>query len=424
MLLHNAQQLVSDEPLLGTADVRGEEDPIFALLQTYRQDERDNKVDLGIGVYRDSLNQSPVFRAVKEAEQWRVDTEADKAYIGPLGDQEFCSVVTELALGKSLADSLRSRLACAQTPGGVGALRLAFELLVQTNPDLCLWLSDTTWQVHRPIAEAAGAKQGTYVYYDAQAGRQGFATMLESLQAAKPGDAILLQASCHNPTGLDLSADEWHSLAEFCKQRQLLPIIDMAYHGLGNGLEQDAEGLRIMAQAMPELLLCYTCSKNFGLYRDRTGMVAALAQNESLQKILMQQWMQLATRHYFTPPAHGAMLVRRILQDADLRGIWQQELDSIYIRLQWVREQLCSALRQAVPQKNWQFLRDGQGMFALFPLTLAEIKHLQKIYGVYIVSNGRVNLSGFNEANLPTIVASIAATVETLEASDYQELAC
>ncbi|WP_271271314.1 amino acid aminotransferase [Aliamphritea hakodatensis] len=424
MLTRNGPEQPFAGPLLGPAGTVAEEDPIFALLQAYRQDDRTGKVDLGIGVYRDSLNRSPVFRAVKAAEQWRVDTEADKAYIGPLGDQAFCEAIAELALGQPLADQLSTRLACAQTPGGVGALRLAFELLKQMNPDVCLWLSDSTWQVHRPIAEASGTGQGTYAYYNPQQGRQGFDVMLASLQAAKPGDAVLLQASCHNPTGLDLSADEWRELAVFCQQRQLLPIVDMAYHGLGNGLEADATGLRIMAREMPELLLCYTCSKNFGLYRDRTGMVAALVQNEALRQPLMQQWMQLATRHYFTPPAHGAMLVRRILQDEDLRAIWQQELEKVDTRLRGVRDALYSALSKAVPQRNWQFLQDGQGMFALFPLSVREIQHLQQAYGVYIVSNGRVNLSGFNDTNLPTIVAHIAATVSALASGSYQEQAC
>mgnify|MGYP000218144080 CR=1 FL=1 len=424
MLPHNSTDQPIAGPLLGPTGTVAEEDPIFALLQAYRQDERADKVDLGIGVYRDSLNRSPVFQAVKAAEQWRVDTEADKAYIGPLGDQAFCSAITELALGKSLAAALDARLACAQTPGGVGALRLAFELLMQMNPDVCLWLSDSTWQVHRPIAEAAGTRQGTYAYYDAQQGRQGFDAMLASLKAARPGDAVLLQASCHNPTGLDLSEDEWHRLTAFCQQRQLLPIVDMAYHGLGNGLEPDAAGLRIMAQAMPELLLCYTCSKNFGLYRDRTGMVAALVQDETLQPALVQQWMQLATRHYFTPPAHGAMLVRRILQDTDLRAVWQGELEEVHTRLRGVREALYAALSKAVPQRNWRFLQEGQGMFALFPLSVSEIEHLQNAYGVYIVSNGRVNLSGFNDTNLPSVVAYIAATVRALESGCYQEQAC
>ncbi|WP_315980724.1 aminotransferase class I/II-fold pyridoxal phosphate-dependent enzyme [Aliamphritea spongicola] len=306
----------------------------------------------------------------------------------------------------------------------MGALRLAFELLKQMNPEVCLWLSDSTWQVHRPIAEASGTEQGTYAYYDPQQGRQGFDSMLDSLRAAKPGDAVLLQASCHNPTGLDLSDDEWHELTAFCQQQKLLPIVDMAYHGLGNGLEADASGLRIMARAMPELLLCYTCSKNFGLYRDRTGMVAALVQNEALRQPLMQQWMQLATRHYFTPPAHGAMLVRRILQDEDLRTIWQRELEEIHTRLRGVREALYVALSKAVPQRNWRFLKEGQGMFALFPLSVRETEYLQQMYGVYIVSNGRVNLSGFNDTNLPTIVAHIAATVSALASGSYQEQAC
>ncbi|ARN75251.1 aromatic amino acid transaminase [Oceanicoccus sagamiensis] len=411
-----------DKALLGTGTFTGQ-DPIFRLLQQYRQDQRPYKLDLGIGVYRDHLNRSPIFAAIKQAEQWRVDNEEDKAYIGPLGDIAFCQAISELALGQTLAQTLSQRIAYAQTPGGVGALRLAFELLKSTNPDGTLWVSDTTWQVHHPIAEGAGLPVNTYAYYQRELGRLPFTDLLEQLMAAKAGDAILLQAGCHNPTGLDFSLEQWQLLAELCQQKQLLPVIDMAYHGLGAGLEIEQQGLQLMAKSLSELILCYTCSKNFGLYRDRTGMVMALSATPEHRPVLEQQWMQLATQHYFTPPAHGASLVKRILQQPALRTLWCEELEAIRQRLITIRLQLTKALSAAIPQRQWDFLLQGSGMFAMFPLSSVEILALQSHHAIYIVDNGRVNLSGINEKNLPVLVAAIAERITDTELEELENAA-
>lgn len=387
-------------------------DPIFELLQAFRQDSRTEKIDLGIGVYRDHANQSPVFEAVKQAEQWRVDNESDKAYIGPLGDAEFCQSIVDLAFGETLAEQLKPRLAYAQTPGGVGALRLAFELLEESLPRATLWISDTTWQVHRPIAAAAGLTLREYCYYDAQTGAASFEELLVSLDRASPGDAILLQVSCHNPTGLDLTVAQWQLMADACVARQLLPVMDMAYHGLGQGLESDRVGLQVMAATVPELLLCYTCSKNFGLYRDRTGMVLAMTQSTDKKTAVEKQWAQLATRHYFTPPAHGAMLVKNILNNPELRATWENELLAISDRISNVRAQLFEALSAKVATRDWTFLTQGHGMFALFPFTREEIQCLRGQHGIYIVDNGRVNLSGFNRHNIERAIDAIVTTID------------
>ncbi|MAZ86468.1 MAG: aromatic amino acid aminotransferase [Cellvibrionaceae bacterium] len=397
--------------LLGQNQSHTQEDPIFELLQAFRKDQREHKIDLGIGVYRDDLNRSPVFEAIKQAEQWRVDNESDKAYVGPLGDMEFCQAITQLAFGDELAAELQERCSYAQTPGGVGALRLAFELLEKSLSRGTLWVSDTTWQVHRPIAAAAGLALRDYRYYRADEGAATFDQLLASLEQAAPGDGILLQVSCHNPTGLDFTEQQWHLLAEFCLDRQLFPILDMAYHGLGQGLAGDRRGLEIMAAAMPELLLCYTCSKNFGLYRDRTGMVLALTDSPRAKVAVDKQWAQLATRHYFTPPAHGAMLVKRILNDRNLRAAWEVELNAISQRIGAVRQQLFDALATQIPGRNWQFLTRGHGMFALFPLSQTEITALRDDYGLYIVNNGRVNLSGFNPLNLDRAIEAMVAVL-------------
>jgi aspartate/tyrosine/aromatic aminotransferase len=381
-------------------------DPIFALLHEYRCDSRDNKVDFGIGVYRDAAAASPVFAAVKAAEQWRVDTEQNKNYIGPLGDSDFCQRLCGLAMGEDLAKDLAARLACAQTPGGVGALRLAFELIGGSGSTL--WLSDTTWQVHLPIAQASGLAVRRYDYYQPGLGRLPFEQVLASLSQAKAGDAVLIQGSCHNPTGLDFTADEWQQLSSLCLQKCLLPIVDMAYHGLGVGIEEERLGLVTLLKQLPELLLCYTCSKNFGLYRERTGMVVALTENSQGSAAVSQQWMQLATRHYFTPPAHGASSVRKILQESKLKKNWLTELEVMRNRLVDIRKNLSIALNDTVPDRDWSFLIQGAGMFALFPMSKQELIQLKKQLGIYIVENGRVNLSSFNSHNIDSVVHAIA----------------
>lgn len=401
---------------LGQTQKVVQEDPIFELLQAFRRDDREDKIDLGIGVYRDHANQSPVFEAIKQAEQWRVDNEPDKAYIGPLGDVEFGRCIVDLAFGETLADELSDRFAYAQTPGGVGALRLAFELLEESLPGATLWVSDTTWQVHRPIAQAAGLTLKEYCYYNAESGAATFDQLVTSLEAAQPGDAILLQVSCHNPTGLDLTSEQWQMMADTCVARQLIPVMDMAYHGLGRGLDADRKGLQIMAASLPEMLLCYTCSKNFGLYRDRTGMVLAMTKTPAEKIAIEKQWAQLATRHYFTPPAHGATLVKRILGNPEWRECWERELQEICDRIASVRAQLFGALSERVPDRDWSFLVRGQGMFALFPLSETEIQSLRDRYGLYIVNNGRVNLSGFNQLNIEQAIDALTSAL--MQSSD------
>ena len=434
----NPTMFNDDSTMLNDDPSMADDDPIFRLLMEYRQDSRDDKIDLGIGVYRDDNNQSPVFAAVKAAEQWRVDTETEKAYIGPLGDLGFCDAVTSLALGEPLAAKLSSRIAFAQTPGGVGALRLAFELLQNQKSDMTLWISDTTWQVHRPIAETVGLNIKTYPYYVerdsltdasglsdasrasdvcediAAVGRRPIEHTLKQLNEAAVGDAILLQASCHNPTGLDFSPQEWDELAQLCLNKQLTPIIDMAYHGLGKGLEAERYGLQVFAQRVPQLLLCYTCSKNFGLYRDRVGMLLVLAKNPHQQNHAEKQLMQLATRHYFTPPAHGASLVKKILQDKPLKTRWLAELEQMRLRLMTVRQAIVNGLAssESAALRDWRFLTDGGGMFALFPLSAAEIKTLKQEEGIYLVDNGRVNLSGLNPDNIALALAAIIKVID------------
>jgi len=423
-MLNDNPTMLDDDPTVA------DDDPIFRLLMEYRQDPRDDKIDLGIGVYRNENNQSPVFTAVKAAEQWRVDTETEKAYIGPLGDLAFCEAITTLAFGESLATALSSRIAFAQTPGGVGALRLAFELLHNKNPDMALWLSDTTWQVHQPIAESVGLNIKKYPYYQdqdrandrfndnlregASIGRLPIELTLKKLSEAAVGDAILLQASCHNPTGLDFSPLEWDLLAQLCVDKQLIPIIDMAYHGLGRSLDAERFGLQLFAQRVPQLLLCYTCSKNFGLYRDRVGMLLVLSEDTHQRNRAEKQLTQLATRHYFTPPAHGASLVRKILQDKPLKACWLAELEQMRLRLIAVRQAMVKGLAssEGAALRDWRFLTDGGGMFALFPLTVSEIETLKQEEGIYLVDNGRVNLSGLNPSNIPSALAAIIKVID------------
>lgn len=383
------------------------EDPIFKLLVQYRNDSNPQKMDLGIGVYRNDSGQSPIFNSVKAAEAVRLERENDKSYIGPAGDFEYRELIETLVYGQPLAAKLNERLAGVQTPGGVAALRIGFELVARINPQATVWLSDPTWQVHWPIVGATGLQTQTYRYYDKPNHRVDFEAMLADLSRAKPGDVILLQGCCHNPTGCNLTLAQWQQLTDLCLAQGLLPMVDLAYHGLGGELDQDAAGLRLMVQQLPELILTYTCSKNFGLYRDRVGLISVLTDNIRQGEIVQKQLVQIATEHYFTPPAHGSDIVKTILSDKTLRENWESELEAVRNRLDNVRTQISEAV--AAIGRDWSYLTQQTGMFSLLDLSPAELAVLREQHSIYIVDSGRINVAGINAGNIEVFVNGVAS---------------
>lgn len=378
-------------------------DAIIKLMQQFRDDPRPDKVDLGVGVYRDARGSTPVMRAVKTAEARLVAQQDTKAYVALAGDAGFHAAMAQLVLGAAVA---MDHLACAATPGGTGAVRQALELVRMARPGATVWVSDPTWPNHTGLIDAVGLRAARYRYYDAAGGGVDFDGMLASLAQIGPGDVVLLHACCHNPTGADLSVRQWAALADHLAARGALPLVDMAYQGFGAGLDADAAGLRHLVARLPEVLLAVSGAKTFGLYRERVGLVMAYgppAQREVTAGALA--WLN--RQNFAFPPDHGARVVTTILTDADLRVDWQAELEGMRLRLQDNRAALANALETAgLPA--FAAIAQQTGMFSLLPLSPAQIEALRAGHGVYLIGDGRINVAGINDATLPRVVAAIA----------------
>ncbi len=382
-------------------------DPILGLLDAYRADGNPAKLDLGVGVYKDASGLTPIPRAVKLAEQRLIDGETSKTYIGGHGAPEFGERLLELCFGTGnalLADGL---LGATQTPGGTGALRLAGEFIARNLPGRGIWLSDPTWPIHETLFAACGLKVGHYSYVGAD-NRLNVEAMLAALAHLPRGDVVLLHACCHNPTGFDLAPRDWKRVLEVVKARELLPLIDFAYQGFGDGLEEDAWAVRLFAAELPELLVTSSCSKNFGLYRERTGALIVRADN--LEKLLdiRSQLAFLARNLWSTPPSHGAAVVAEILGDAELKALWAAEVDAMRRRVADLRTGLVEALRPHGLAERFAHIAEQRGMFSYTGLTPAQVQRLRDEFSVYLVSSGRASVAGMSEARLDYLAGAIA----------------
>lgn len=382
-------------------------DPILGLLDAYRADGNPAKLDLGVGVYKDAAGLTPIPRAVKLAEQRLIDGETSKTYIGGHGAPEFGERLLELCFGNGnalLADGL---LGATQTPGGTGALRLAGEFIARNLPGRGIWLSDPTWPIHETLFAACGLKVGHYAYVGAD-NRLNVEAMLAALAHLPKGDVVLLHACCHNPTGFDLAPRDWKRVLEVVKARELLPLIDFAYQGFGDGIDEDAWAVRLFAAELPELLVTSSCSKNFGLYRERTGALIVRADNvEKLLDIRSQQAF-LARNLWSTPPSHGAAVVAEILGDAELKALWAAEVDAMRRRVADLRTGLVEALRPHGLAERFAHIAEQRGMFSYTGLTPAQVQRLRNEFSVYLVSSGRASVAGMSEARLDYLAGAIA----------------
>lgn len=366
-------------------------DGLLALIGAYRADPRPNKLDLGVGVYRDQFGQTPVFRAVKAAERLLVEQQPTKAYLGPEGDIGFLECLRPIVFGAHNTAEVFG----VQTPGGTGALRLAAELLAAGRPNARLFMGEPTWPNHPQIFEPAGLQIVRYSYFDAVRQTVRFETTMQALATASAGDAILLQACCHNPTGADLSADQWDAVADLIDTRRITPIIDLAYQGLGSGLDNDAAGMRRVLEAAPEALVAYSCDKNFGLYRERTGALFALARNPANLANAASNILALARANWSMPPDHGAATVRVILEDARLTELWTAELEAMRRRLVDVRTALAKHASSLASVKG------QNGLFACLSLTPEQVSVLREKHAVYCAASGRINLAGLTAESIP-----------------------
>ena len=382
-------------------------DAILKLIAEHKNDPRDEKVDLGVGVYRNAEGNTPVLESVKLAERWLVDTQESKAYLGSRGDAVFCDAVEALVLGIDAPGD--ERLSTVQTPGGSGALRVAAELVLRANPNARMWVSDPTWNNHVPLLGEAGIDLEAYPYYDTEANVIRFDDLLEELSAAAPGDLLLLHGCCHNPTGMDLTREQWLAVTDVVVERELVPFIDFAYQGFANGMEQDAFAARIMYERVPEMVITHSCSKNFGLYRDRVGALTFVAADENTAKRVDSQALSVVRTMYSLPPDHGAAVVSKILNDDGLRSRWEREVADMRGRLQGMRSLLVSALAEAAPGRDFSHIERTTGMFCYLGISPEQVARIKADRGVYMVDSSRINVCGITEGNVQYLAESIAA---------------
>jgi aromatic-amino-acid transaminase len=375
-------------------------DSLLALIGLYRADSRPQKLDLGVGVYRDATGATPVMRAVKAAEAALVRDQPTKAYIGPEGDQRYTDLLAQIVLGPALAAS--DRITGVQTPGGTGALRLGADLLAVSGMKGRVWIGTPTWPNHAPIFAAAGLTVAPHAYYNNATASLDFAAMMADLAAATAGDVLLLHGCCHNPTGIGYSPTEWRTLAEMCAARGILPFIDLAYQGLGDGLEADAAGLRLIIDTVPEALVAYSCDKNFGLYRERVGALWALSTTQRASEAVRGNLLVLARSLWSMPPDHGAAVVRIILENPDLAAIWHTELDEMRVRICDLRTDLAAAEPRLAP------LARQRGLFAMLPIDRAAVASLRTENSIYMADSGRINIAGLRLETIPAFVEALS----------------
>ncbi|MCB1385926.1 MAG: aspartate/tyrosine/aromatic aminotransferase [Nitratireductor sp.] len=385
------------------------QDKILGLMQIFREDPRGDKIDLGVGVYRNAQGVTPVMRAIKAAERRLWEEEQTKAYTALAGTPEFSDAMIGLVLGGAVA---RDCVAAAATPGGTGALRQAFELIRMASPGAAVWISDPSWPNHASILNHLGMPVKQYRYFDRAAGTVDFEAMCEDISGAAEGDVLLLHGCCHNPTGANLTADEWDAVIDIMTQRRLFPMIDIAYQGFGDGLEEDAAGVRKVASSMPETLIAASCSKNFGIYRERTGIVMAVSQDKARQKLIQTNLAHLNRQNFSFPPDHGARLVSMILTDAALRRDWQEELESVRLGMLALREQLAAELRRRTNSDRYEFIARHRGMFSMTGISPQAVDRLREEHGIYMIGDSRLNIAGLNEETVPILAEALAAIRE------------
>ncbi|MEM8982497.1 MAG: amino acid aminotransferase [Pseudomonadota bacterium] len=383
-------------------------DPILSLMAAFRQDSAATKVDLSAGIYRDATGQTPIMAAVAEAEQKVLAEQQTKAYVGLAGNALFNETMQPLIFGAE--HPATPRLRTLQTPGGSGALRVAAEFLQQIRPDATLWLSDPSWPNHQPLIADVGIRVASYPYLDRATGTVLFEAMCETLTSqARAGDILLLHGSCHNPSGADLSIEQWQTIATLCVERNLLPFIDTAYLGFGQGLDADAAGLRHVVGTVPEAIVAGSCSKNFGLYKERVGSLTVLTDTETAADATLSHLLITVRKIYSMPPDHGAAIVGTILADPALRRLWEDELAECRERMLTLRRGFATELARALPDEDFSFLAHQSGMFSMLPLSRSEIDALRERYHIYAVGSGRINIPGLPDERLDDVADAIAS---------------
>jgi len=383
-------------------------DAIIQLMEMAKADTNPDKIDLGVGVYKTPDGSTPIMRAVKAAETLYLSEEATKSYVSTVGNADFRKLLLELMLGSDNPVFAQNRIASAQATGGSGALRLGAEIIKAANPDATVWVSTPTWANHVPLISSAGLQLESYPYYNRETLGVDFEDMMTCLEEkAKPGDVVLLHGCCHNPTGADLSHHEWDRIAVLMREKTLLPFVDLAYFGLGRGMNDDTYGLLKVMSTSPEIVFAASCSKNFGLYKERVGLVAVVTENPDQAKIAQTQLGAIQRKVVSMPPDHGAALVARILSDPGLRADWVAELTDMRERMRRLRQELSEALNVQGGEVIARAIIDQNGMFSTLPLSQAQAEKLRSDHSVYIMNSGRMNIAAASSSNIPRLADSI-----------------
>ncbi|MGS2722780.1 amino acid aminotransferase [Porticoccus sp. GXU_MW_L64] len=385
------------------------QDPILGLMGQFLKDDNPNKVDLGVGVYKTPQGQTPILDSVKAAEKIRLQSETTKSYIGGPGDAVFNSEMRKLALGEGHPALLANRVASIQAPGGCGSLRLGGELINRARPGANIWMSNPTWANHVPLFGEAGLNIKEYPYYDRSTCSVAFADMIATLERdAQPGDVLLLHACCHNPCGADLNLEQWAQVADLCVEKGLIPFVDMAYQGFGVGLDEDAAGLRLMGERVKEMFLSVSCSKNFGLYRERIGMLLVIGETAHAAEAAGSQLINIARGIWSMPPAHGAAIVAAILSSTELTQQWQGEVAEMRNRINGLRAQAVAKLNAASNGADFGFIEKEFGMFSFLGITPEQVARLKDEFSIYMVGSSRINVAGLNDANMDYFAESVS----------------
>lgn len=380
-------------------------DALLGLIALFKADARPGKIDLGVGVYRDDQGATPVMRAVKAAEAHLLRDQTTKSYLGAEGDAAFTDLLADVVFGTRLA--ARDRLTGVQTPGGTGALRLGAELLSRALPGTTVWLPTPTWPNHAPIFREAGLAVRSHRFFAIGSTAIDFDGMVSDLDEAKAGDVLLLHGCCHNPTGASLTETQWAEIADLCNERDVIPFIDLAYQGLGDGLDDDAAATRMLLEKNPAAIVAYSCDKNFGLYRERVGVLWVQSASSVVTELVRGNMLSLARSLWSMPPDHGAAIVRTILESAELRADWLDELGEMRSRINMLRRTLAASHPLLAP------IADQRGMFAMLPISPESVVALRERHGIYMAGNARINIAGLSQDNIPAFTAALSPRLTT-----------
>ena len=380
-----------------------ESDSLLALIALANADPRAEKIDVGVGVYRDGIGRTPILRSVKAAEKLLWERQESKSYVGGMGDKRFAELIRPILLGRHAGDE---RIAGIQTPGGCGALSLGFKLIAAANPNARVLVGTPTWPNHVPVAEAANLEIVRYGYYDRDERRVRFDEMMSILDVARAGDVVLLHGCCHNPTGADLDADQWADVARTVAQRGLLPFVDIAYQGLGRGLDEDAAGMQLVLDSSDEVIMAQSCDKNFGVYRDRVGALFLKTARKSATKLALDHVVQIARAMWSMPPDHGAAVVRTVLEDEALTSDWRAEVGEMRARISQIR----SAIAAADPRLA--YIAGQFGMFSMLPVDPDQVRRLREKHAIYMADSGRFNVIGMADDAVDRFIGAIVETMD------------